>query len=533
MIQVPPVELGLSVSNMTQLKNQLFCRMDGLTTTQRTERRRTTLTELGLLTSDAVPLFEATTQKAAVFTDMPISLLTIAVDDQLWFKSAVGLSTNAMTAQLAAQRQLSLQESFASYVIDSQQPLFIENTLSHAIFARSILAQHYGIKTYLGVPLISSDEVCLGTLEVMSFEQKQLNQRDVEHLILLASSCLKEFEYSQLTQQPVGESIISQNRLSWQSPGQKIMGLNAPTHHAAKMAKVNNRAEMSDLEQKLSLENPGTNPIKLKLVSQLTQELRTPLTSVIGMASVLHREVYGPLTVKQREYLEIIHDSGQNLISLVDEIVSLGVLSDYSTQLNNAAIDVEMLCQQVVNSLADMAKQKQQELRLSIEPGNRIWSLDKGKIRQGIYYLIVSLLEISEPGGEIQIHVSRRDRMLNIAFGVSHPWLGENLGQNKPHTQTVAQALKFSHASKNEHREAEVGLGLMGNHQLLTTSTLMMAIDDQQTLDNNNKIPRDILGLLLCCHLIELHQGRVVVQGSLNSSYRYVLQFPFAQSIKE
>jgi len=54
----------------------------------------------------------------------------------------------------------------------------------------------------------------------------------------------------------------------------------------------------------------------------------------------------------------------------------------------------------------------------------------------------------------------------------------------------------------------------------------MIVINDENTLDKNtNKIPRDILGLLFCCHLTELHQGQVLVQGSLHTSYRYLLQF--------
>ena len=282
--------------------------------------------------------------------------------------------------------------------------------------------------------------------------------------------------------------------------------------------------------EKISYSNT-THPIKIRLLSQLTQELRTPLTSVIGMASVLYREVYGPLTVKQREYLEIIHNSGQNLITLVDEIVSLGVLSDRGSEIKLAAVDIEMLCQQVINSLTDIAKQHQQKLNLSIEPGNRVWFLDKEKVRQALYYLIVSVLEMSEPGGEIRVHASKRDRALNIAVGIIHPWLGEDFGTTKLHSQTITKALRW-----HQNHPGDYNLGLdrgnvaVSERQILTASALMMAIDDGSTIDKNtNKIPRDILGLLFCCHLTELHQGQVIVRGS-GSSYRYLLQFPYAKS---
>ncbi|MEM8721717.1 MAG: GAF domain-containing sensor histidine kinase [Cyanobacteria bacterium P01_G01_bin.39] len=508
---------------MNKLKNQLFCRLDGLTPFQRKEQRLSTLTELGLLVSEAIPLFEETTQKAAAFTNMPISILTLAVEDELWFKSSVGLSTINLTKQLATQRKIPLQESFSNYVIDSQQPLFIENTLSNTVFANSILAQHYGIKSYLGVPLISSKGLCIGTLEVMDGIEKQLNHRDIDHLTLLACWCLQEFERNQLKQGSSAQIINNAGGLDCQQGDSLAVAFNVDSDSQMSTVKTVSSSS-SSIETNIpnAVAKTATSPIKLKLLSQLTQELRTPLTSVIGMASVLHREVYGPLTIKQREYLEIIHDSGQNLISLVDEIVSLGVLNDRDSKLNKVAIDIEMLCQQVINNLTDMAKQQQQVLKLSIEPGNRIWFLDKEKIRQAIYYLIVSLLEMSEPGGEVKIHVSRRHEALNIAVGLSHPWLGEDFGQTQLHSQVVTQALELSNSKEKSNT--------LGNPQILTSSALMMALNNKNSVDDNMyKIPRDILGLLLCCHLTELHQGKVVVQNSISSSHRYLLQFPDAR----
>ena len=348
-----------------------------------------------------------------VFSGVPISILSLVVEDELWFKSTVGLSTIDLTNQLATQRKISLQESFGVYVVDSQQPLVIDNTLCHDVFANSILVQHYGIRAYLGVPLISYSGVCIGTLEIMDWVARSFDDRDLDHITLLARWCLGELERSQRIKAQAGEGIGEINQTQSPSPVSLILQPNLKSDVSS--TAVLEQELTSDKHSRLEVSSKeATNPIKIKLLSQLTQELRTPLTSVIGMASVLHREVYGPLTIKQREYLEIIHDSGQNLITLVDEIVNLGILSDQSFQLDQVSIDIEMLCQQVINSLTDISKQNQQLLRLSIEPGNRIWSIDKEKIRQALYYLIVSILEMSEPGGEVKIHVSKRNEILNI-----------------------------------------------------------------------------------------------------------------------
>ncbi len=514
MIQVQAVDLGLRVNNMTKPKNKLFCRLDGLTPTAREQKRLQVLSQLGLLASEAVPVFDEATQTASAFLEAPICVLGLVVEQELWFKSAVGLSTIGLMNQLASYRKISLNESFGTYVVDSQQPLVIDNTLSEPVFANSVLAQHYGIRAYLGVPLISSEGLCIGTLEVMDLDSREFSHKDVDFLALTARWCLREFERNYI--------IRTQQQLNIESPE-----LRSDRHN------LGIRNENTALDRKTV---NATSPIKVKLLSQLTQELRTPLTSVIGMASVLRREVYGPLTTKQREYLEIIHNSGQNLISLVDEIVSLGVLNEQDAKINLSSVDIEMLAQQVINSLVDTAKQHQQSLRLSIEPGNHIWSLDKEKVRQSLYYLIISVLEMSEAGGEIRVHVSRRHEALNIAVWISHPWLIEGLGlpQTEFYSQSVTNALALNEAN-SENNLHSGGNHLVVGNKVLTSSALMTVINGGEVLDkkSTDKIPRDILGLLFCCHLIELHQGQVVVQGSSESSYRYILQLPATQLEEE
>ena len=501
---VKAADSALSANSMTKPKNQLFCRLDNLSPAVRTEQRTRILNDLGLMVSEAVPILEEITQKATNFSGAPIAILGLAVQDELWFKSAVGLSSIDLTNQLAVRRKIALSESFSTYVIDSQQPLSIANTLSDVTFANSILTQHYGIRAYLGVPLMTAAGVCIGTLEVMDWAIRDFDDRDIDHLALLARWCLGEVERNRLLKQSDSQ-IVHSSGLQWHADTGDIT--------------ANNR--LATIEQgKAAAEQARTSPIKLKLLSQLTQELKTPLTSVIGMASVLHREVYGPLTVKQREYLEIIHDSGKNLISLVDEIVSLGVLSDRS-EINLATVDIEMLCQQVINSLADLTKQYQQVLCFSIEPGNRLWTLDKEKIRQALYYLIASILEMSEPGGEVNIHVSQRHQVLNIAVTMTHPWLENDYSENKLHDRAVTQALELARGRLATVKTSSV---VAHSYQVLTSSALMTVINQNNTADKNNKIPRDLLGLLFCCHLTELHGGKVVVQGSPRSGYRYLLQ---------
>ena len=508
------IDLGIRVPNMNKPRNRLFCRLDGQTPSVRIQKRSATLSRLGLLESESVPVFEEATQTASSFLETPICILGLGVDNELWFKSTFGLSSMGLMNQLASYRKIPLEESFSTYIMDSEQPLAIDNTVIDTVFANSSLTQLYGIRAYLGVPLISSDGLCLGTLEVMDTEPRQFSCKDLEFLALTARWCLREFErdYAIKNQQQLSTDIQDLSFPIANAKGWQPDYLTTQNHREPKSNNIN-----------------ATNLIKVKLLGQLTQELRTPLTSVIGMASVLRREVYGPLTIKQREYLEIIHNSGQNLISLVDEIVNLGVLGNQDTSVKVSSVDIEMLCQQVINSLVDIGKQHQQNLRLSVEPGNRIWLLDKDKVKQALYYLIISVLEMSESGGEVRIHVSRRNRALNLAVWLSHPWLGDGLPQVELYSQSVTKALAIAESQNFEHT-ASSGMSdvLLGN-RVLTASALMMVINsEKQNSDSKSteRVSRDVLGLLFSCHLTELHQGKIIVQGSPESGYRYIIQLP-------
>jgi signal transduction histidine kinase len=497
---------------MTDPEGRIFCRLDGLTPTAREEQRLETLKELGLLEADTVPVFDEATQTAARFLDVPICFLGLMTQNHVLLKSAIGLSRVGLMNQLAQSRQIPRLDSFCTYVVDSGQALAIHDTASNLLFASSLLVGHYGIRAYLGAPLISAEGECLGTLAVMDWVPRDFTNKDLEFLAITARWSLSEFERNYLLKQ---QQITSVLRLP---PASKVQ---------EQTTTYRTQSELTD-------PTTSTNSIKVKLLTQLTQELRTPLTSVMGMASVLGRQVYGPLTNKQKEYLEIIHRSGQHLVTLVEEIVALGLLDESSKTLLLASVDIEMVCQQAINNLSDLAQVRQQKIRLTVEPGSRIWLMDKDKVRQMLYYLVFSILHAAEAGGEVRIHISRKSKKLKIAVWVSHPWLGEGIppvyggavASSLPVTATADATDEKINSLK--HKVDASPSQVPPLNQLISGASILAAFTLTQEL---NKTPidansRESLGLILSCHLAELHKGHIAVQGSLESGYRYVASLP-------
>ncbi|MDJ0715688.1 MAG: GAF domain-containing sensor histidine kinase [Prochloraceae cyanobacterium] len=513
-MQLEAINSRLKISPI-DTKNRLFCRLDGLSPEVREQRRIAILKNLGLLEPEASPVFEEATQTAANFLEAPICILGLMVKDQLWLKSAFGLSRIGLMNQLAVNRTILRQDSFSAYVVDSHQDLILEDTIISQVFASSALVQHYGIRAYLGTPLMTQGH-CIGALAVMDLEPRQFTNKDIQFLAMTARWCLREFERDRLVKNKPTNLI---------EPSSKQQLVSDRTEST-----WNNETGSDNIIVQptvVSATDLSTNNIKARLLDKLTQKIRTPLTSVIGMASVLRRELYGPLTDKQKEYMTIIHNSGQYLMSLAEEIVNLGALDENPSQLQLAPIEIEMLCQQVLNNLLEIAKQQRQELRLSVEPGNRLWLLDKEKIRQALYYIVVGVLESADTGSLIRIHVSHRSNTLNLGIWASHPWLADGLPQVELFSPYLVNFLSLNSQSSREANFIDIeDRGL--SDRVISASIVAKALQESEKVksNSNENNSHKLLGLLLACHFVELHEGKIMIQGSPESGYRYILQLP-------
>jgi len=277
----------------------------------------------------------------------------------------------------------------------------------------------------------------------------------------------------------------------------------------------------------------ATNSIKVKLLNYLAQELLTPLTSVLGMASVLKQEIYGPLTSKQKEYIDVIQDSSRSLRSLVEEILELAELDDSAFTLKRTAIDIETLCQQVVTNLSPAASRREQEINLSMGPGPRIWLVDKDKVQQMLHHLIFSIIQSAGAGSVIRVHVSRKEDGINLGVWVFHPWLGESLPHAKLYSDYLLKVGSDSGSPSNSETDSlglEPQLPTQGSQRLTLAFSELAALVAQNAEDTAPVLAgygaRERLGLLLCCQLVEIQGGQLSIQGAPESGYRYVLWLP-------
>jgi len=412
-----------------------------------------------------VPAFEEAAQMAARFLTAPVSWVSVATSDHEWLQGAYGLYSLGLANRLASQRQLPLEAGLSSYVMTSEQPLVLPDLSQFPLLAQVPLVADYGLAAYCGVPLITSEYECIGVLAVVDDHPRQFSQRDITFLAMAARWGMAEYERSR--------SPLASTALTPTPAGQIPDPMTSPGIPTA----------MAD--------------VRLNLLAQLVEDLRSPLTAVLGMTSVLSQEVYGPLTVKQREYTEIAWRSSQAMMAQVDEILDLGLVNADVGTLVPALVDIERLVQQVVTMLSPLAEKLCLSVKLSIEPEQNLWILDQQLVKQVLYYTLFSLMHLAGENSTLRIHTSRKQDSLTMALWLANPWTGDGLPPG---------LVSFCHSLETAGR----GDGSPG-----------LALDREQAGDRKNW-----LGLHLGVYLVRHHGGQIRIYGNDDSGQRLGIQLP-------
>ena len=148
--------------------------------------------------------------------------------------------------------------------------------------------------------------------------------------------------------------------------------------------------------------------LKTNFLSNVSYELRTPLTNIIGFAEGLSIGMAGDLKAKQREYLHHIESSSADLLAIIDAILDLTTIDAGAMELNISNIDVAELMQET----AQAARQRinQRDLTLNIELAADATTLpgDRKRVGQVLSHLLSNAIGFSKQGATVRMG-ARRD----------------------------------------------------------------------------------------------------------------------------
>ncbi|MHC1549704.1 sensor histidine kinase [Phyllobacterium sp. K27] len=191
---------------------------------------------------------------------------------------------------------------------------------------------------------------------------------------------------------------------------------------------------------------------KGRFLSTVSHELRTPLNSIIGFSDILLQEICGKLPdSRQREYVELVHRSGNHLLSVVNAILDVSKIEAGAYPIHAESFAFKDTVTMVYDMMAHQAAQKQVTLcdRVSPRIGNVV--ADNRAIHQVLINLVSNAVKFTETGGVVTIDAQIEDDML--VFSVSDTGIGIAEADLKTLGQPFRQV-------QNDYTRAQEGTGL-------------------------------------------------------------------------
>ena len=150
----------------------------------------------------------------------------------------------------------------------------------------------------------------------------------------------------------------------------------------------------------------AANISKSRFLAQMSHELRTPLNAILGFSEVMKNEIFGRHTVTAyKEYSNDIHDSGQHLLGLINEILDLSRIEAGRYELNEEAISLCGVVEDCHRLMKMRARNRKITIHEMFEPDlPRVWA-DERAMRQICLNLLANAVKFTPQGGEIWIKV--------------------------------------------------------------------------------------------------------------------------------
>jgi two-component system sensor histidine kinase/response regulator len=194
---------------------------------------------------------------------------------------------------------------------------------------------------------------------------------------------------------------------------------------------------------------------KSEFLAMMSHELRTPLTCVIGLSSTLLRWPLGELSQKQQNYLQTIHDSGQHLLELINDILDLSQVEAGKAVLNLSEFSLAKLAHQSLQMLKEKSLISGVDLvmELKIEPTRDRFIADPRRVKQILLNLLSNAVKFTLKGGQVvlRIWLENQNAILQV----------EDTGIGIPKDQQSLLFEKFQQLDSAYHRKYEgIGLGL-------------------------------------------------------------------------
>ncbi len=175
-----------------------------------------------------------------------------------------------------------------------------------------------------------------------------------------------------------------------------------------------------------------SNRLKDEFLACISHELKTPITAVMGLSTLLKDRALGQLNDRQERYARLIHQSGRHLMVVVNDILDLTRMETGQLKLNLEPVKIRSVCDRALEQVKAMTFKahnsnstettEQHRFTLEIEPGIDIFIADELRLRQMLVNMLSNAYKFTKPSGEVGLQINRWEGW--IAFTVWDTGIG-------------------------------------------------------------------------------------------------------------
>ena len=227
------------------------------------------------------------------------------------------------------------------------------------------------------------------------------------------------------------------------------------------------------------------NAAKSSFLAIMSHEIRTPLNGVLGMAQAMAADELAPV---QRERLDVVRQSGEALLAILNDVLDLSKIEAGRFELENIVFDLSDLAKGAHSAFTALANKKGISFALTIDPDAQgAYVGDPTRVRQILYNLISNALKFTDHG-EVRVSVRRDVGMLAIIV-------------------------------------SDTGLGIAPD-RLSTLFEKFVQADASTT----RKFGGTGLGLAICRELASLMGGSIRAESTLGHGARFIVGLPLERA---
>jgi PAS domain S-box-containing protein len=223
----------------------------------------------------------------------------------------------------------------------------------------------------------------------------------------------------------------------------------------------------SALESAMHLQDKAeaANRAKSVFLANMSHELRTPLNAVLGYTQLMVRD--SEVTTTQRKYLEMIAHSGEHLLDLINNVLTMSKIESGRIDLQETSFDLHQQMQRVVGMFKLDAANNGVELICSIDPNvPRHVYADQGKFRQVFINILSNAVKFTREGSVTFSARSQDERSEKQTSLLQFEIRDTGQGIAPEEMDTLFEP--FVQTSSGEEIQMGTGLGLPISRQFVT-----------------------------------------------------------------